>query len=282
MRGRLNEGMDFLHSRMAFFSGLAALLSLLFAGSAEAHPHVWVTVKAQVEFDSEGRIAAVIHDWVFDEMYSSFATQGLASPGSLVTRAQFAPMARENAGGLADVGYFTTLKVGGKAVEFGSVSDYWMQERPDHRVAFHVRMPLKEPMRVAKFMTLRVADPEFFIDFEYDDKDPIRLVSAPSGCSASVARPPPLESGDKQKLDKSFSPISRPAPTSGSRWRAARSSPARDSLLGGARNRLAQCGFVAYKPALRAGSDTPGGKGASNTIKENHHGSDQATRGRDA
>jgi ABC-type uncharacterized transport system substrate-binding protein len=196
--------MDGLNGRKAFFAALALLFSLSFAGSAQAHPHVWVTVKARVEFDSEGRIAAVIHDWAFDEMYSSFATQGLAAPGSLVTRAQFAPMAKENAGGLADVGYFTTLKVGGKAVEFGAVSDYWMEERPDHRVAFHVRMPLKEPTRVAKFMTLRVADPEFFIDFEYDEKEPIRLVSAPSGCSASVARPAPLESGDKQKLDESF------------------------------------------------------------------------------
>ena len=113
-------------------------------------------------------------------------------------------MAKENAGSLADVGYFTTLKVGGKPVEFGTVSEYWMEERPDHRVAFHVRMPLKEPMQVAKFMTLRVADPEFFIDFEYDPKEPVRLVSAPSGCSASVAHPAPLDSGDKQKLSESF------------------------------------------------------------------------------
>ena len=193
-----------MRARKAALAGFALLFSLSFGGIAEAHPHVWVTVKAAVEFDPEGRIAAVVNDWVFDEMYSSFATQGLASPGSLVTRAEFAPMARENAGGLADVGYFTTLKVGGKAVEFGSVSDYWMQERPDHLVAFHVRMPLKEPVRVAKFMTLRVADPEFFIDFEYADKDPIRLVAAPSGCSASVAHPPTLESGDKQKLSESF------------------------------------------------------------------------------
>ena len=110
-------------------------------------------------------------------MYSSFATQGLAPPGELVKREQFAPLAKENAGSLADIGYFTTLKIGGKAVDFGSITDYWMQERPDHLVEFHVTLPLKNPTPLNKFLTLRVADPEFFIDFEFDDKDPVKLVS---------------------------------------------------------------------------------------------------------
>ena len=49
-----------------------------------------------------------------------------------------------------------------------------------------------------------MSDPEFFIDFEYDDKTPITLVKAPSGCSASVAKPKTLEQDDKQKLSESF------------------------------------------------------------------------------
>ena len=67
------------------------------------------------------RSLPVTHDWVFDEMYSSFATQGLAKPGELVKREIFAPLAQENAGGLAEIGYFTTLKLDGKAAEFGPV-----------------------------------------------------------------------------------------------------------------------------------------------------------------
>ena len=184
--------------------GLALALSMATAAPAGAHPHVWITVKSQIAFTPDGKVAAVIHDWVFDEMYSSFATQGLAAPGELVKREQFAPLAKENAGSLAEIGYFTTLKIGGKAVDFGSVTDYWMQERPDHLVEFHVTLPLKTSTPVTKFLTLRVADPEYFIDFEFDDKDPVKLDSAPSGCSASVARPKPLEADDKQKLTESF------------------------------------------------------------------------------
>ena len=180
------------------------VLAFAAAGPAVAHPHVWVTVQSKITFTPDGKVAAVVHDWVFDEMYSSFATQGLAKPGELVKREQFAPLAKENAGGLADVGYFTTLKIGGKSIDFGSVTDYWMEERPDHLVQFHVTVPLKTPAPLAKFVTLRVADPEFFIDFEYDDKSPIMLVSAPAGCSATVARPKPLEETDKSKLSESF------------------------------------------------------------------------------
>jgi ABC-type uncharacterized transport system substrate-binding protein len=174
------------------------------ASPASAHPHVWITVKSEIAFTPDGKVSAVVHDWVFDEMYSSFATQGLAKKGELVKRDQFAPLAQENAGSLAEIGYFTTLKIGGKPVEFGSVTDYWMEERPDHLVEFHVTMPLKTPAPLAKFVTLRVADPEFFIDFEFDDKNPVKLLSPPAGCSASVAKPKPLEDGDKSKLSESF------------------------------------------------------------------------------
>jgi ABC-type uncharacterized transport system substrate-binding protein len=185
-------------------AALGLALSVAAAGPVLAHPHVWVTVKSKLTFTPDGKIAGIVHDWVFDEMYSSFATQGLAKPGELVKREQFAPLAQENAGSLAEIGYFTTLKIGGKPADFGSVTEYWMEERPDHLVAFHVAMPLKTPAALAKFVTLRVADPEFFIDFEFDDKDPVMLVSAPPGCSASVAKPKALAEGDKKKLDESF------------------------------------------------------------------------------
>ena len=89
-------------------------------------------------------------------------------------------------------------------MDFGPVTDYWMQERPDHLVEFHVTLPLKTPTPVSKFLSLRVADPEYFIDFEFDDKAPVTLVSAPPGCVATVAKPKAIDDADKQKLSESF------------------------------------------------------------------------------
>jgi ABC-type uncharacterized transport system substrate-binding protein len=174
------------------------------ATPALAHPHVWVTMRSQVAFSPDGKVTGIIHDWTFDEMYSSFATQGLAPAGQLVKREDFAPLAKENAGSLAQIGYFTTLKIGGKAVDFGEVTDYWMEERPDHLVTFHVVLPLKTAMPPGKFFSLLVADPEFFIDFEFDDKDGVKLAGAPAGCSLSLAKPKPLEGDESTKLSESF------------------------------------------------------------------------------
>jgi ABC-type uncharacterized transport system substrate-binding protein len=182
----------------------AALCACLSATAASAHPHVWVTVKSQIGFSPDGKVASVTHDWVFDEMYSSYATQGLAKQGDLVTRETFAPLARENAANLAQLGYFTTFKIGGKAVDFAPVTQYWMEERPDHLIDFHVVLDLKTPAPPGRYLSLLVADPEYFIDFEFDDKDAITLVSAPQGCTASISRPKPLVGDDKQKLDESF------------------------------------------------------------------------------
>jgi ABC-type uncharacterized transport system substrate-binding protein len=185
-------------------AALAVALACLVPAVAFAHPHVWITVRTQVVFSADGKVASLVHDWVFDEMYSAFAIQGLAPPGELVKRETFAPLAKENAGGLADIGYFTTLKLDGKAVEFAPVTDYWMEERPDHLVAFHVVLPLKTPQKVGRFGSLMVADPEFFIDFEFDDKEGVTFRSAPEGCSNSYAKPKPLDGGDKKTLDESF------------------------------------------------------------------------------
>jgi ABC-type uncharacterized transport system substrate-binding protein len=183
---------------------IGALVALAAPASAFAHPHVWVTVRSRIAFSPDGKVASVTHDWVFDEMYSAFATQGLAKPGELVTREIFAPLAEENAGNLANLGYFTTLKIGAKAVDFGNVTDYWMEERPDHLVGFHVVLPLKTPTAPGRYLSLLVADPEYFVDFEFDDKDAITLDSAPPGCSASIAKPKPLADEEKKALTESF------------------------------------------------------------------------------
>ena len=177
---------------------------LIFPSLAAAHPHVWVKVRSQITFSPEGLVAGVVQDWTFDEMYSAFATQGLGQPGQLVKREDFAALAKENAGGLADNGFFTVMKISGKQVDFGNVTDYWMEEGADHRVTFHVTLPLKTPQPPGRFVTMMVSDPEFFVDFEFDDKDPVTLDKPPVGCSLSVTHPAPLDVADSKKLSVSF------------------------------------------------------------------------------
>ena len=57
---------------------LAALV-LFVAGEAQAHPHVWVTMKSELVYGADGSATGVRHAWTFDDMFSTFATQGLES-----------------------------------------------------------------------------------------------------------------------------------------------------------------------------------------------------------
>ncbi len=125
--------------------GVAGLL-LCAAAPAAAHPHVWVTAHEDVIFQPDGKIAAIRNSWVFDDMYSAFAVQGLAKDGQLATKEQLAPLAKTNVESLAEFGYFTFAKNAGAKIDFGPPKDYSLEERPDKLVELSFTVPLKVPI----------------------------------------------------------------------------------------------------------------------------------------
>jgi ABC-type uncharacterized transport system substrate-binding protein len=67
------------------------------SASAWAHPHVWVTVKSELIFGPDGSVTGVRPAWTFDDMFSTFAIQGLASKTKgEFTREELAPPRRNH------------------------------------------------------------------------------------------------------------------------------------------------------------------------------------------
>ena len=178
--------------------------SLLVPRPALAHPHVWVAAKTDIVFDRAGLVAGVRQEWVFDEMYSAFAVEGLDTNGKLASREALAPLAKTNVESLTDFDYFTFAKAGGHKVAFAKPTDYWLEERADKRVVLHFTLPLATPVKTGRVMSLQVYDPTYFTDFELEAKDPVRLVGAPAGCSQSVLGANPLVLADGKELAKAF------------------------------------------------------------------------------
>jgi ABC-type uncharacterized transport system substrate-binding protein len=174
------------------------------AGGAEAHPHVFVTAKEQILFGPDGAVTGVRAAWTFDDMYSAFVTQGLGTPGQLLTRDQMAPLARTNVESLAEFGYFTVAKLAGHQLAFDEPKDYWLEEGQDKLVTLFFTLPLKAPVRPTPALAVSVYDPTYFVDFQMAEKDPVALVSAPVGCSVGVVKPKPLDASDNQKLSEAF------------------------------------------------------------------------------
>ena len=190
--------------RLGGVAALVLFIVLAGAGNATAHPHVFVTAKERVLFGADGRITGIAAAWTFDDMYSSFATQGLGDPDKILTKAELAPLAKTNVDSLAEFGWFTVGKTGGKPVLFDDPTDYWLDESPDKLITLHFTLPLKTPTKTGSFFTLLVYDPTYFVAFEFDEKEPVTLVGAPSGCSVSVAKPKSLDNTDSQKLSEAF------------------------------------------------------------------------------
>jgi ABC-type uncharacterized transport system substrate-binding protein len=185
----------FFLALLAFFLGTAA---------SQAHPHVWITGKETVIFDAQGRIAAIRHAWVFDEMYSAFATQGLGKDGQLPSKADLAPLAKTNVESLAEFNYFTYVKADGQKIEFAPATDYELEERPDKLVVLTFTLPLKTPAKVGRAFTFQVYDPTYYVAFSMDEKEPVTTDAAPQGCSASVLGADPLGEAEKQKMTEAF------------------------------------------------------------------------------
>jgi ABC-type uncharacterized transport system substrate-binding protein len=191
--------------RIIFF---LVALSCLIAGAphARAHPHVWVTMTAEILYAPDGSVTGVRHAWTFDDMFSAFATQGLAQKTQgQFTREELAGLAKVNVESLQEYAYFTYLKVNGKRQKdaLSDPVDYYLDYDPkETMLTLHFTLPLKTPVK-AKSLEVEVYDPEFFIDFGFADKDQVRLVNAPAQCSASVAKPHDDFFSAATRLDKS-------------------------------------------------------------------------------
>lgn len=173
---------------------LFGLLSLIIASmafgtsSAEAHPHVWITARSEVVYGTDGAMTGVRHAWTFDEMFTTYALQGITTKTKGVyTREELAPLAQTNVESLKEFNFFTFAKADGKKSKFNEPIDYYLEYK-DSALTLHFVLPLKAPV-TSKQLALEVFDPSYFIDFKFEDKDPIKLVGAPAACQMEFQRP---------------------------------------------------------------------------------------------
>jgi len=168
--------------------GLLLLVCVLGPRVAQAHPHVWITSSSELIYAPDGSITGVRHAWTFDDMFSTYALQGIESKKKGVyTHEELAPLAQTNVESLKEFAYFTFARADGKKQKFLEPVDYFLEYEAGQLV-LHFTLPLKTPVK-SKELALEIFDPSFFVDFKLADKDPIRLVGAPAACQVSLQRP---------------------------------------------------------------------------------------------
>jgi ABC-type uncharacterized transport system substrate-binding protein len=184
-QGRLSPR-DFRMTRLLAF--VFAAMALTLATAAQAHPHVWVTMKSELVYGPDGGVTGVRHAWTFDDMFSTFSTQGLESKEKgKFTREELQPLAQVNVESLKEYDYFTIVRANGKKADLGTPVDYWL-EFEDGLLTLHFTLPFKTPAKT-QTVDLEMYDPSWFVDFSFAEKDPVKLVGAPAACQFAVQRP---------------------------------------------------------------------------------------------
>jgi ABC-type uncharacterized transport system substrate-binding protein len=160
------------------------------ASAASAHPHVWVTAKAQLVYEN-GRLVGIRDTWSFDPEYTAFITQGLdANKDGTLSPEELAGLAAENTANLAEFSYFTKLKVGGKEQAFADPKEP-AAHMEDRALVMTFLLPLKTPVQQGRGVAaLEVYDPSYYVAFSFaEGSDAATLAGAPQGCAATVTRP---------------------------------------------------------------------------------------------
>ena len=173
--------------RLLHLLSILATLALS-AGAALAHPHVWVIAASDLVFASDGSITGIRHAWTFDDMFSTYALQGIeTSKKGTYSREELAPLAQTNVESLKEFGFFTFARADGKKQKFAEPIDYYLEYK-NATLVLHFTLPFKTPFRAKKF-ALEIFDPSYFVDFSLQKQNPIHLVGAPPNCTVAIERP---------------------------------------------------------------------------------------------
>jgi ABC-type uncharacterized transport system substrate-binding protein len=190
-----------LPGMIRLFPILAAILGglVITGGAAQAHPHVWVTMKSTVVYAPDGSAIGLRQAWTFDDMYSAFAVQGLDQKvKGKFSREELQPLAQVNVESLKEYEYFTFATANGKKALFTDPVDYHLEAK-DAILTLHFLLPFQKPVK-AQALTLEVYDPSYFVDFALEEKDPVTLANAPAGCQVSIGRPQEMTKEMAMKL----------------------------------------------------------------------------------
>lgn len=170
--------------------GAGVLLAALLPTGVLAHPHVWVTTKSEMLYDAAGALVAIRNAWTFDDMFSSYAIQGLDTNGDgKLSREELQPLAETNVTTMAESDYFTYVD-DSKGAEIALVpgKEYWL-DWDGTQLTLNFTLMLKTPLPKGQNAKIEIYDPTFFVDFELAEKQAASLVGAPKGCTAAIQRP---------------------------------------------------------------------------------------------
>ncbi len=151
------------------------------SGPAGAHPHVWINDVTTFLF-KDRQLVAIHHHWEFDEIFSSFVIQQHDNNhNGKFDKTENASVQKEAFSNLHDYGYFTHVRVDDKKLPLDKVEDFQATIKKEIMIyEFTLRLP--QPVDVTKrHFAVGVFDPEYYVEVDLDENDPVHFSGLPSG-----------------------------------------------------------------------------------------------------
>ncbi len=169
--------------------GMAGLmLGMLLGNSApQAHPHHWIDVFAEWQFNPKGLISGVKLRWLFDDYYSVLLVDDTAATGKDLQ------MVLEKI--LSNIGrhrYFLRIEQRGAEAALGVPEQARIGVR-DHRIEIEFRLPMTVPLDPRHSeIVYRIAEPTYYFEMLHAEESPaIVLKDAPLACRYRLEPPKP-------------------------------------------------------------------------------------------
>lgn len=172
----------------------AFTVGLLSAGSASAHPHVFVDARLEVVADDNGYVKQLQNVWRFDEFFSSSVILDYdTNMDNKLTGDELTDIGDTVRDSLGDYDYYTQITDNGEDVKLKKPDVIHADMQDGQLLLFFAAEPAK-PLKLSGHLTFGVYDPTLYtaIDFHSDD-DIVTMGDAFNQCKKAILRPDPDE-----------------------------------------------------------------------------------------
>lgn len=169
--------------------GMAGLMLGMLLGSSapQAHPHHWIDVFAEWQFDAKGLISGLKLRWLFDDYYSVLLVDDAAATGE-----ELQTILKKILSNTAKYHYLIQVEHESGEAKFG-IPEQTRIGVQDHRIEMEFRLPITVPLDPRRGDVIyRVAEPTYYFEMLHAEEWPaIVLKDAPSDCRYHIDAPKP-------------------------------------------------------------------------------------------
>ncbi|MBL8595628.1 MAG: DUF1007 family protein [Devosia sp.] len=179
---------------------VGALLAPFAAGSAIAHPHIFVDARATISFDPAGILASIRNEWTFDEAFSVWQVQGLdANADGVTSPEEMQALADENLAALADFGFYTSVGEAGQTVPL-RLAGAPRFSFADSRSTLSFTVVPVVPYRIGQRLEIGIADPAYYVGITFADASKAMVENLPASCRSDLVAGRPMSDAVSAEL----------------------------------------------------------------------------------